>query len=333
MKNIFLLLFLEISTLGAAFTGFVPSERQALESNYYIYDPLRGDECNFYQLIDRYLQTQKIPFRGSDLTGDLSDAHAFLFFNIPVWVKDWKDTLKKIPHKKRILLTFEPPVVFPEMFSTNILAMFSKVLTWDDDLVDNIKYFKICFPVLQQMIADVVAFPQKKLLTQISANKSFPHPKELYTERLNCILHFENKNNNDFDFYGVGWENCGFRNYKGAPVDKIAVLKNYRFSICYENTKEVRGYITEKIFDCFHAGVVPIYWGASNVREYIPSNCFIDRRLFHNFDDLLTHLKNMNEETYNRYLENIREYLKSRRAKKFSKEEFARSVLEVLLKD
>ena len=49
-------------------------------------------------------------------------------------------------------------------------------------------------------------------------------------------------------------------------------MQHYRFYICYENTEGVEDYITEKIFDCFAAGFVPIYWGASNIEKYIPKN-------------------------------------------------------------
>ena len=52
--------------------------------------------------------------------------------------------------------------------------------------------------------------------------------------------------------------------------------KNISFAICYENARDIPGYITEKIFDCFFAGCVPIYWGgAPNVTDHIPANTFI----------------------------------------------------------
>ena len=44
--------------------------------------------------------------------------------------------------------------------------------------------------------------------------------------------------------------------------------------------------VSEKIFDCFAAGNVPIYWGASNVTDYIPEDCFIDMRSFSSFEEL-----------------------------------------------
>ena len=40
------------------------------------------------------------------------------------------------------------------------------------------------------------------------------------------------------------------------------------------------GYMTEKIWDSFKAKTVPVYWGASNIEEYVPKNCFIDYRDF-----------------------------------------------------
>jgi len=44
----------------------------------------------------------------------------------------------------------------------------------------------------------------------------------------------------------------------GAPP-KRAVLNGHRFAICFENCV-FPGYVTEKIFDCFLAGCVPVYW-------------------------------------------------------------------------
>lgn len=249
--------------------------------------------------------------------------------NLPHCIPNWKDKLAKLPKEKRVLITYEPPSVMPEMFDRQMLDYFGTVLTWDDTLVDNIKFFKFNYQVLNPMIPDVVPFSQKKWLTQISGNKTSAHPDELYSERVKVIKYFE-KTEADFDFYGTGWENLGFRNYKGKVDDKIAVLKEYKFSICYENIKGVKGYITEKIFDCFQAGVVPIYWGASNIKDYVPANCFIAREDFANFEELVTYLKTLEEKEYNQYLENIRVYLESAQAKQFSSEAFENMIYRCL---
>lgn len=47
----------------------------------------------------------------------------------------------------------------------------------------------------------------------------------------------------------------------GRPVkDKYEVFCNYQFALCFENDA-YPGYVTEKIFDAWSAGCIPIWWG------------------------------------------------------------------------
>lgn len=229
-----------------------------------------------------------------------------------------KLNLAKLPKEKLVLFMWEPPTVLPNLYRKEVQNYFSKIYTWDDDLVDNKVFFKYYYPVLEPMIPNLPTFAEKKLCTLVASNLASPHNKELYSERKKAIDFFEQMNNGDFEFYGRGWDASQYKTYKGTTGDKINTIKNYRFSICYENTCDVRGYITEKIFDCFWAGNVPVYWGASNVTDYIPKNCFVDRRDFKNLDELYLFLKNMSQEEYEGYLERIRAYLSSEKAKVFS---------------
>ena len=86
---------------------------------------------------------------------------------------------------------------------------------------------------------------------------------------------------------------------------KFETLSNAKFSICYENAKDITGYITEKIFDCFFAGCIPVYWGISNPSDVFGDGTFIDRRKFNSHEDLLNYLKNISEEEYTEIQENI----------------------------
>jgi len=52
----------------------------------------------------------------------------------------------------------------------------------------------------------------------------------------------------------------------GYADDKIAYLRQYKFTICPENAKG-RGYVTEKLFQAFEAGCIPIYSGYSRDPE------------------------------------------------------------------
>jgi alpha(1,3/1,4) fucosyltransferase len=116
--------------------------------------------------------------------------------------------------------------------------------------------------------------------------------------------------------------------YKGkipghvSSEEKISVLSNYRFCLCFENTPELKGYITEKIFSCFAAGSVPIYWGFENIERYIPKSCFIDYRDFQNPRTLYRYITMMTPERHEQYVEEIKRYLESDQAKMFSVEAF-----------
>ncbi len=134
---------------------------------------------------------------------------------------------------------------------------------------------------------------------------------QLYAEREKAIEFFENQKEEGFACYGRWWDPIKHPSYRGVAQDKIATLKQYRFSICYENSKNLKGYITEKIFDCFAAGNVPVYWGASNIEEYIPKSCFIDRRDFASMEELYCFLKTMSKKEYETYIQNIKKWLQS----------------------
>jgi hypothetical protein len=111
-----------------------------------------------------------------------------------------------------------------------------------------------------------------------------------------------------------------YKNYRGTVTCPRECLKHYRFCICYENMRDVRGYITEKLFNCLISYCVPIYWGASNITDYVPEGCFIDRRAFTDYETLYQYLKQMSAAEYARYLENIVQFLQSPAALKFTPE-------------
>jgi hypothetical protein len=110
-------------------------------------------------------------------------------------------------------------------------------------------------------------------------------------------------------------------------------MQQYRFSICYENVRDLPGYVTEKIWDSFFAGCVPIYWGASNITSYIPEDCFIDRRKFTSHDELYRFMVSMSESEYITYQERIEAFLVSEKARPFSAEAFSEIIVNTILKD
>lgn len=238
-------------------------------------------------------------------------------------------TLGNIPKEKLILFAWEPPSVLPQNYNPLYHSCFSRIYTWNDALVDHQKYFKFYYPNYKPMILQRPDFASKKLCTLIAANKYSSHPDELYGERRKVIQFFENQHPDDFDLFGRWWPTT-LKTYKGAIDNKLEHLKHYKFCVSYENIHKIPGYITEKMFDCFEAGVVPIYWGASNTEEYLPRNCFIAREDFSDEEELYLFLKNMSEERHADYLRSIEAYLTSEQAQLFSIDHFVTIFMDLI---
>lgn len=91
-------------------------------------------------------------------------------------------------------------------------------------------------------------------------------------------------------------------------------------------------HITEKIFDCFFAGCIPIYWGANNITDYIQKECFIGKREYENYDQLYAYMSTMSNEDYIEYMDNISRFLVTG-VNQFSAEFFSETIINTLLKD
>lgn len=105
------------------------------------------------------------------------------------------------------------------------------------------------------------------------------------------------------------------------------MLLKYKFAVCYENERGAPGYITEKIFDCFFSGCVPIYLGAPNVKDFIPEDTFVDKNKFINYEELYAFVNKMDDKKFNDYQQNVERYIKSDKIRLFSAENFANTVV------
>jgi len=243
----------------------------------------------------------------------------------------YQECLNRGMANRIVLFLWEPESVLPFNWADKLHKMFPIIFTWHDRYIDNKKFFKIYWPQAR-IFKEVpkIKFDEKKLLINISMNKSSAHPRELYSKRLNSIRYFEQNQPENFDLYGVGWERTLFPSYRGTVLNKWDVLPKYKFSLCYENIYDEPGWITEKIFDCFRSNCVPIYWGASNITDYVDHNTFIDRRNFRNDKELEDYIMNMSEQDYNQILESIYNFLKSERFSKFLPFNFAETIINTL---
>ena len=234
------------------------------------------------------------------------------------------DSMKYFSGKKikKLLMISEPITVWPTSYDMSFYDYFDRIYTWNDDPVDNKRIFKYFIPQPKPERIEHIPFSEKKLLTLVVSNKTSDDPHELYSERRRAIDEAQ-ANGIEFDLYGFGWDGMNLNSYRGTVKDKLATVAKYKFAICFENILDVRGYITEKMFDCLFSGTVPIYYGASNVCDYIPEDIFIDFRKFSSYKELFDFISEMSEGEYMGYIERASEYLSSDRFKNtFSVEKY-----------
>lgn len=270
-----------------------------------------------------------------------------LFVNMPERDNEYFKQIVSL-NKPAYVIVNELTLIHPQNASKEMGDFFKKIFTYQEEKIDNQRIFKINYSFdFSQKLNNfkLLPFYDKKLCTLIAGYKKLDHPLELYSERIKTIRWFERHLSSDFDLYGQGWNNYGFlknlvarkfSSYRGSVREKQEVLSNYKFSICYENAKNIPGWITEKIFDSFFAGSVPVYWGWQGVSEYIPSNCFIDREDFKNNGELGNFLTSLSSNDYQIYTDNIFNFLCSIRSDnnyQFSIPYFVNTIEREILKD
>jgi hypothetical protein len=207
------------------------------------------------------------------------------------------------------------------------------------------------YPQAGKVLEGVPGFGARRFVTLINANKYSDVPGELYSLRRRAIRYFES-NFAEFDLYGNGWNQAPYfsgsviarvrsgirqrqlglfmrnwfesfreyRCYRGVAADKQATLAMYKFCLCFEN-EACEGYITEKLFDCFLSGTVPVYYGAPNVSEYVPEGCYIDARDFATFGDLSRRMEEIGEQEFEAMQEAGQRFLRSKAYLKWKPEE------------
>lgn len=255
------------------------------------------------------------------------------------------------------LVLLENPANRPDNYWKWNQKEFDKIFTWHGELTDGKRY--ISCPLANKVPRPFTIRPEEKVkfCTTIASQKYNSHRAELYSERIRAIRWFEQHHPDKFDLYGTLWDRLWFTgqfarlnlmltalyrlmptvgrcsrfpSYRGTVRRKRDVLRQYRFSICYENAV-FPGYITEKPFDCWFAGCVPVYLGAPDILRHIPSGTFVDKRNFQNYEDLYRYLEGMSAREYEDYLAAIESFVNSEVIHPFSAECFAKTIIKHIL--
>ena len=312
-----------------------------------IHAPIGDDLLYPFHYLAHVAQEQGISVSTID-TEPLDSYDAIIFLDYPGNHNRYLKKLIDIKFENLYLFLFENEIIKPDNWKKENYRFFKKIFTWRDDIIDNKKIFKFYLPNKIPDTFSVDISRKTKFCCLIAGNKKNNQPHELYSERIRAIRWFEKIQPAHFDLYGKGWDltlpstltplkpllqpfyNTFFphySSYRGEITLKRMILEQYKFSICYENVRDIPGYITEKIFDCFFAGCVPIYLGASNVTDYIPEYTFIDKRKFSDYSELFDYLNQLSEDDYTQYLYAIEEFIRSEKILPFGAKYFVNLII------
>lgn len=263
----------------------------------------------------------------------------------------------QFPGAYQYLLLIEDRHIRPQNYLVRWNS-YRRIFTWDDDIVEKHGAVKYRFPAHIQPgpVGDWNERPV--FMSMVAANKAqaVATRDDLYKERVQTLTWYQTNAPQDLHLYGPGWNlpihppgllaKFGFKLLKRsrlfddrtrtcwqgiAPVKRDVLLRS-RFNLCYENTKGSRGYMSEKLFDALSTGSVPVYWGAPNVKDHIPTGCFIDRRDFKSNAEMHAFLKAMTPGQHRIYQQAMHDFCQSAAAK-FGLDDFAGLVTTSILDD
>lgn len=268
----------------------------------------------------------------------LPDAEYYSFGLLSNYAK--LTNLKNI--RMRAFVIFEPPVVAPDLYKAlpELTKVFEKVYVHNIEGdgyalkgVDVSRLRKFYWPQPKKNVIEKVwnNSKRKDQVVVINGNhKPQNSNKELYSKRIEIIAELSKAQY--VDLYGRGWERWWSRSsfwlpywknknkimsvYKGECQSKFDILGNYKFSLCFENM-EMKGYVTEKIFDCLYSGTIPIYLGAQNIQDYFPENIYIDFRKYDSTIKLIEYLHNITDQEIEQKRKEAREWIESENYNKY----------------
>jgi hypothetical protein len=256
---------------------------------------------------------------------------------------------------------YEDAMVRPLNADLGALARYRKVFTWNEELVRRPGMVRLDYPN-DLTLRPMPGWTERELhCVLIASNKALlrPDARSLHGARVATIRAFEAAAPDRFELYGPGWDipavrpghggriekrinewmrrawpkRRPFPSYRGKVHAKRDVLDRARFCIAYENSRGSPGYLTEKIFDCFTSGCVPVYIGAPGWKQVIPAECCIDGDAFERPQDIVAYLDQVTPTQFAAYQRAMRDFLSQPSTQRFGNEHFCRVLVDEILAD
>lgn len=305
--------------------------------------------------------------QGSDLgvrffTSDLlppEKADVLIYLSQPDSPSDVIAQKQRHPRLKTVFVTYETSLGARYLFNPKNHAGFDAIMTYNKELVDGETYFYLPpRAYYRHRIKEGLPFEQRRIACLVGTNRRMKYRSGLFTMKKGWHLSWRDWYDyvfcpgqlisyrsrvgaacatyarGTFDIYGEGWELVPETQqvFLGVPTENtLNYIGNYRYYFAFENHVSDSGLISERIWDALWGDSVPVYYGNQTIDEFVPRECFLDATQFANPRDMLKCLSGWPKETWSRYREAGREFIRSEAAERFLPGPFAEAFLQRII--
>jgi len=242
------------------------------------------------------------------------------------------EILERTDIKKICYLLEGPNSWHATNYSYEILQKyFNKIITYWKPMLgkENVEYFPFVsrFDIDNEYHIDIVKNSKMnrkfdKSIGMILANRSNNEEykiNEIKLKRTDYLRRDIAITLDNVTVHGSGWDSLNdhkylkienVKNRMNDDVDIYEFYKRFNFALIVENCN-AENYVSEKIYDAFIAGCIPIYYGNICDISKIPKDMYIDMKDFKNFEEVRDFIEKLSESDIIKYYENINEKLES----------------------
>lgn len=101
-----------------------------------------------------------------------------------------------------------------------------------------------------------------------------------------------------YKFVASGGKHLNNLGYVVPKNETFSFLSKCKFNIAFENNLQYKGYMTEKLFQAYLAGSIPIYSSHPEAQKEVNKKAFISQQDFLNNQEMIEYIKQLDQDDY-----------------------------------
>ena len=249
-------------------------------------------------------------FGGNFPANELIVPNAPTTLHVDTYINSTKDS------SNNIYISYEPQAIYKlQHYILSNWNSYKYILTYNEALLHlpNARKYLVGTTWIEKSDAESIDVNEKKFqMSSITGNKRitaghnfridvYIHQNDLADLRIPCV-----------------WYLSGSPPVGGKSSNKIALFKNFQFSLVIENSRQ-NNYFTEKLCDCLYTKTIPIYYGCPNIHEYFDTTGWIIINS-ESVDELKEKMAILNDTHFSKHLDTVeKNYIEVQKYLSFTK--------------